>query len=71
MSDDDDDAIVDDFDPSIFEDIVAQRAIAFVYLARFAEFAKDQTARELTFTMMRKISMSIKTPSTADLKVVE
>jgi hypothetical protein len=71
MSDDDDDAIVDDFDPSIFEDVVAQRAIAFVYLARFAEFAKDQTARELTFTMMRKINMSIKTPSTADLKVVE
>lgn len=69
--DDDDDAIVDDFDPSIFEDVVAQRAIAFVYLARFAEFAKDQTARELTFTMMRKINMSIKTPSTADLKVVE
>ena len=68
---DDDDAILDDFDPSVFEDIVAQRAIAFVYLARFAEFAKDQTARDLTFTMMRKISMSIRTPSTAELKVVE
>jgi hypothetical protein len=73
MSDDDDEdgAVVDDFDPSVFEDVVAQRAIAFVYLARFAEYAKDQTAKDLTFTMMRKISMSIKTPSTADLKLVD
>jgi len=76
MRDDDDDdhedsAYVDDFDPSVFDDFVSQRAVAFVYLARFAESAKDQTAKDLTFTMMRKLSMSIRTPSTADLKVVD
>jgi hypothetical protein len=66
-----DDAYTEEFDPTVFEDFVSQRAIAFVYLARFAEGAKDQTAKELTFTMMRKLSMSIRTPSTADLKVVD
>jgi len=72
MSDDDDDILVyDDISPDQFEDVVAQRAVAFVILARFAETAADQTAKELTFTMMRKISMSIRTPSTADLKVVD
>jgi len=72
MSDDDDDVLVyDDISPDQFEDVVAQRAVAFVILARFAETASDQTAKELTFTMMRKISMSIRTPSTADLKVVD
>jgi hypothetical protein len=73
MSDDDndDEVYLEEFDPSVFDDVVSQRAVAFVYLARFAEYAKDQTARELTFTMMRKINMSIKTPSTADLKVVD
>ena len=76
MRDDDDGdcedgAYTEDFDPTVFDDFVSQRAIAFVYLARFAEGSKDQTAKELTFTMMRKLSMSIKTPSTADLKVVD
>lgn len=70
---DDDDAVtdLDDFDPSIFEDVVAQRAVAFVYLARFAEIAQDQTAKELTYTMMRKVSMSIRTPGTAELKAFD
>ena len=75
MSDDDGDyedgAYSDELDPAVFDDFVSQRAIAFVYLARFAEGAKDQTAKELTFTMMRKLSMSIRTPSTAELKVVD
>lgn len=75
MSDDDgeyeDGAYSDELDPTVFDDFVSQRAIAFVYLARFAEAAKDQTAKELTFTMMRKLSMSIKTPSTADLRSID
>ena len=72
MNDDNDDAVVyDEIAPDGFEDVVAQRAVAFVILARFAECATDQTAKELTYTMMRKVSMSIRTPSTADLKVVE
>ena len=60
-----------DEDMPIFEDPVAQRAYAFVHLAKFAEACEDQTTKDLTFTMMRKLSMSIKTPSTAELKVVE
>ena len=71
--DGDDDAVLDinDLDPAAFEDFVAQRAIAFCYLVRVSELARDQTAKELTFTMMRKVNMSIRTPSTADLKVVD
>jgi hypothetical protein len=76
---DDDDGIDDgatmldlnDLDPTAFEDFVAQRAIAFCYLVRVSDMISDQTAKELTFTMMRKVSMSIRTPSTADLKVVD
>ena len=74
MSDDTDDdncTVFEEIDVSTFHDVVSQRSIAFVHLARFAETCADQTAKELTFTMMRKVSMSIKTPSTADLKVVE
>lgn len=75
MSDDDDDgddAVFDinDLDPAAFEDFVAQRAIAFCYLVRVSDMTKDQTARDLTFTMMRKVSMSIRTPSTADIKIM-
>jgi hypothetical protein len=60
-----------DEDMPVFEDPVAQRAYAFVHLAKFAEACEDQPTKDLTFTMMRKLSMSIKTPSTAELKVVE
>lgn len=67
MSDDDD--FMEDTDPSSFEDYVAQRAAAFVLLARFADAAQDGTAKELTFTMMRKVSASIRTPSTAEVTV--
>jgi hypothetical protein len=78
MSDDDDgmddsSTMLDlsDLDPTAFEDFVAQRAIAFCYLVRVSDMTNDQTAKELTFTMMRKVNMSIRTPSTADLKVVD
>jgi len=77
MSDDDDGiddgAVLDlsDLDPTAFEDFVAQRAIAFCYLVRVSDMTNDQTAKELTFTMMRKVNMSIRTPSTADLKSID
>ena len=77
MSDDDDGiddgAVLDlsDLDPTAFEDFVAQRDIAFCYLVRVSDMTNDQTAKELTFTMMRKVNMSIKTPSTADLKSID
>lgn len=74
MNDNDDDdnvSYLDDADPSVFIDLVAQRALAFVVLARFTETAEDEKTKELTFSMMRKLTMSIKTPSTADLKAIE
>jgi hypothetical protein len=42
-----------------------------VALARFTEIAQDEKTKELTFSMMRKITMSIRTPSTAELKAIE
>ena len=71
-NDDDDNVFfLDDADPSVFIDPVAQRALAFVTLARFTEVAEDEKTKELTFSMMRKITMSIRTPSTAELKIIE
>jgi hypothetical protein len=71
-NDDDDNVLyLDDADLSVFIDPVAQRVLAFVALARFAETAEDKNTRELTFSMMRKVTMSIRTPSTAELKSIE
>ena len=64
---DDDDDIAADMDPSSFEDPIAQRGAVFVNLARCADELKNDTARELTFTMMRKITTSIRAPSTAEV----
>ena len=73
MSGNDDDIVelVDDSDIAIVDDPVAQRAYAFVHLARHVEVANDATAKELTYTMMRKMCASIKSTSTADLKVID
>jgi hypothetical protein len=71
MADDKDDDTVDDIDPSSYEDPIAQRAAAFVLLAVCADKLANETARDLTFTMMRKLSATIRTPSTAELKTFE
>jgi len=73
MSGNDDDIIelVDDSDITIVEDAVSQRCYAFVHLAKYAETSSDPTARDLTYTMMRKVCSSIKATSTADLRVIE
>jgi hypothetical protein len=72
MRDDDDDIVelVDDEMP-IFDDPVSQRAYAFVHLGKFAETCADETARDLTYTMMRKVCQSIKATSTADIKLLD
>ena len=62
---------LDDLDPSSFEDTVAQRACAFVHLAQFADRAVNVKVLDLTLAMMRKVSASIKTPSTAELTSIE
>jgi hypothetical protein len=72
MRDDDDDIVelVDDEMVS-FDDPVSQRAYAFVHLGKFAETCADETARDLTYTMMRKVCQSIKATSTADIKLLD
>ena len=67
---DDNASLLDELDVAGFNDAIAQRVVAFVLLARFAEKVSDGTVQEITLSMMRKVVMSIKTPSTADLKVV-
>ena len=72
MSNDDTTVIeLADDDLPLFDDPVSQRAYAFVHLAKFAENSTDDTARDLTYTMMRKVCASIRATSTADLKVID
>jgi hypothetical protein len=72
MRDDDDDVVeLVEYDDTVFDDPVAQRCYAFVHLAKYAETSSDPTARDLTYTMMRKVCSSIKATSTADLRVID
>jgi hypothetical protein len=73
MNGNDDDIVelIEDSDITIVEDAVSQRCYAFVHLAKYAEFSSDATARELTYSMMRKVCSSIKATSTADLRVID
>ena len=71
MSDDTHDDVYDWADPSDYEDMVSQRAIAFCHVAKVADTVKDEAGKELCLTMLRKLNSSIKTPSTADLRSIE
>jgi hypothetical protein len=72
MRNDDDDVVeLVEYDDTVFDDPVAQRCYAFVHLAKYAETSSDPTARDLTYTMMRKVCSSIKATSTADLRVID
>lgn len=55
---------------SDFQDVLSQRAIAFCNLAKLADNAKDPAVKELCLTMMRKVSASVKSPSTAEVRLV-
>lgn len=67
--DDEDVFLVEDTDPDMFSDPVAQRAMAFCAVARLAvEVAEDEEVRAVVLTMLRKLPASIRTPSTAELK---
>jgi len=72
MRDGDDDIVelVEDEMPT-FDDAVSQRAYAFVHVARFAENCEDVVIRDLSYAMMRKLCSSIKTTSTAEIRVIE
>ncbi len=71
MSDDTHDDVIDLADPSDYEDMVSQRAIAFCHVAKLADTVKDEAVKELCLTMLRKLNSSIRTPSTADLRSIE
>ena len=53
-----------------FQDVVAQRTIAFCRLAQVTGAAKDERVREICLTMMRKVCSSIKTPSTGEVRLI-
>jgi len=71
MSDDTHDDVIDLADPSDYEDMVSQRALAFCHVAKVADTIKDEAVKELCLTMLRKLNASIKTPSTAELRSIE
>jgi hypothetical protein len=71
MSDDTHDDAIDLVDPSEYEDLVSQRAMAFCHVAKLADTIKDEAVKELCLTMLRKLNSSIRTPSTADLRSIE
>lgn len=53
-----------------FQDVVAQRTVAFCRLALVTEAAKDERVRELCLTMMQKVCTSIKTPPTGEVRLI-
>jgi hypothetical protein len=55
---------------SEFQDVISQRAIAFCNVAKLADSVKDPTVKELCLAMMRKVSASVKSPSTAEVRVL-
>jgi hypothetical protein len=69
MSEDTDDPTELDY-LSDFQDVVSQRAIAFCNLARLADSVKDAAVKELCLAMMRKVSASVKSPSTAEVRML-
>jgi len=71
MSDDTHDDAIDLVDPSEYEDLVSQRAMAFCHVAKLADTIKDEAIKEMCLTMLRKLNASIKTSSTADLRSIE
>ena len=71
MSDDTHDDTIDLTDPSDYEDLVSQRAMAFCHVAKLANTIDDETIKELCLTMLRKLNSSIRAPSTADLRSIE
>ena len=53
-----------------FQDVVAQRTIAFCRLAQITGTAQDERVRELCLTMMRKVCASIKTPASGEVRLI-
>ncbi len=71
MSDETHDDTIDLGDPSDYEDLVSQRAMAFCHVAKLADTIKDETIKEQCLVMLRKLNCSIRAPSTAELRQIE
>ncbi|WP_159730063.1 hypothetical protein [Methylosinus sp. Ce-a6] len=71
MSDETNDHTVDLSDPSEYDDIVSQRAIAFCHLAKVADSVRDELVREQCLIMLRKLNASIRAPSTAEVRSID
>jgi hypothetical protein len=71
MSDETHDDTIDLADPSDYEDLVSQRAMAFCHVAKLADTIKDETVKEQCLLMLRKLNSSIRAPSTAELRSIE
>jgi hypothetical protein len=71
MSDETHDDTIDLADPSEYEDLVSQRAMAFCHVAKLADTIKDETVKEQCLLMLRKLNSSIRAPSTAELLSIE
>lgn len=71
MSDETHDDAVDLSDPSEFQDVVSQRAMALCHVAKLANTIKDEMIKEQCLVMLRKLNSSIKAPSTAALRSIE
>jgi anti-sigma factor ChrR (cupin superfamily) len=71
MSDETFDDTIELNDPSEYEDLVSQRAIAFCHVAQLADTINDQTVKELCVVMLRKLNSSIKAPSVAELRSLD
>jgi hypothetical protein len=55
---------------SEYQDVISQRAMAFCNVAKLADSMQDQTVKDLCLTMMRKLTATIRTPSTGELHVI-
>lgn len=53
-----------------FQDVVAQRTIAFCRLAQITGAAQDERIRELCLTMMRKVCASVRTPASGEVRLI-
>jgi len=61
MNEDDEDYVYQEEVPSLPSDPIAQRGLAFVVVAKFANTTEDETMRTLSILMMKKIILSIPT----------
>lgn len=71
MSDNNHDGTIGVSDPFYYDDVVTQRAMAFFHIAKMSDGIKDPAIKDLCLTMLKKLSTSMKLPSTAEVRSIE